>query len=61
MSSVYGYYAGSHSASATLVKDGKIIYAVEEERLNRIKSGFNYESYPNMVFEKIYEKTTRIS
>jgi len=57
MSSVYGYYAGSHSASATLVKDGKIIYAVEEERLNRIKSGFNYESYPNMVFEKIYEKT----
>jgi carbamoyltransferase len=43
MSSIYGFFGGSHSPSTSLVVDGKIKYCVEEERLTRIKAGDNYD------------------
>lgn len=39
MSSVYGFFGGSHSPSTSLVIDGEIFCCVEEERLTRIKAG----------------------
>ena len=42
MSSIYGFFGGSHSPSTSLIVDGEIILCVEEERLTRIKSGDNY-------------------
>jgi carbamoyltransferase len=43
MSTIYGFFTGSHSPSIALVKDGKITFCIEEERLTRIKSGDNYD------------------
>lgn len=43
MSSIYGIFTGSHSPSISLVKDGKIVFCIEEERLTRIKSGDNFD------------------
>lgn len=42
MSTIYGLYAGGHSASTTLIVDGEIIHSVEEERIKRKKSGEDY-------------------
>jgi carbamoyltransferase len=57
MSTIYGFYAGSHSASSVLVEDGKIRFAVEEERISRVKAGLQYESYPVLSHTVISEKT----
>ena len=46
MSSIYSFFAGSHSAASALVIDGEIKYVIEEERLTRIKAGDNHESFP---------------
>ena len=43
MSSIYGFFTGSHSPSIALIRDGKITFCIEEERLTRIKSGDNYD------------------
>ena len=53
MSSIYSFYAGSHGATSCLIIDGKIKSIIEEERLNRIKAGDNYHSYPELSSEKI--------
>jgi len=53
MSSIYGFYCLSHSASSSLIVDGKIIHCVEEERFTRIKSADQYESYPELSSQKI--------
>lgn len=55
MSSIYSFYAGSHSATSALVVDGEIKYVIEEERLDRVKSGDNHESFPNLSSSKIVE------
>ncbi len=55
MSSIYAFFAGSHSAASALVVDGEIRYVIEEERLSRIKSGDDYESYPRLSSSKIME------
>ena len=55
MSSIYAFFAGSHSATSALVVDGEIKYVIEEERLSRIKSGDDYESYPRLSSSKIVE------
>jgi len=55
MSSIYAFFAGSHSAASALVVDGEIRYVIEEERLSRIKSGDDYESYPRLSSSKIVE------
>lgn len=53
MSSIYSFYAGSHSATSCLIIDGEIKSIIEEERLTRIKAGDNYYSYPDLSSEKI--------
>lgn len=55
MSSIYSFFAGSHSATSALLVDGEIKYVIEEERLSRIKAGDDYESYPNLSSSKIVE------
>lgn len=53
MSSIYSFYAGSHSATSCLISNGKIEYIIEEERLTRVKAGDNYYSYPDLSAKKI--------
>lgn len=55
MSSIYSFYAGSHSATSCLIVDGKIHSILEEERLTRIKAGDDYYSYPDLSSKKIQE------
>jgi predicted NodU family carbamoyl transferase len=55
MSSIYSFFAGSHSATSSLIIDGEIKYVIEEERLSRIKAGDKYESFPNLSSSKIVE------
>ncbi len=57
MSSIYGFYSLSHSASSTLIVDGKIIHCVEEERFTRIKAADRYESYPELSSKRIEQET----
>jgi len=47
MSTIFGLYGGAHDSAAVYIKDGEIISCIEEERINRIKSGNNYFSLPN--------------
>jgi len=44
MSTIYGFFTGNHSANVSLIKDGEIVFAIEEERLKRIKAGDDYDS-----------------
>jgi carbamoyltransferase len=58
MSSIYSFNAGEHDKVLVLVRDGEIEYAVEEERMNRIKSGDDKEwNFPLLAYEQIYNKT----
>lgn len=43
MSLIYGFFSGSHSPTVALMKDGKIVCCLEEERMTRKKSGDNYD------------------
>lgn len=53
MSVIYGFYGGSHSASSSLMIDGEIIYCIEEERLTRLKSGYDHDSLPKLSSKEI--------
>lgn len=55
MSSIYSFFAGSHSATSALMIDGEIKYVIEEERLDRVKTGDKYESFPYLSSSKITE------
>ena len=44
MSSIYGFFGGSHSPATSLVIDGEIVCCVEEERITRIKAGDNFDA-----------------
>ena len=55
MSSIYSFFAGSHSAASALIIDGEIKYVIEEERLTRIKAGENHQSFPIQSSSKIVE------
>lgn len=57
MSSIYGFFGGSHSASSCLIIDGEIIKFIEEERMTRLKAGDNYHSYPNLSSQSIESST----
>lgn len=46
MSVIFGYYAGSHSPSTTLMVDGQIICCIEDERISRIKAGDATDFFP---------------
>lgn len=55
MSSIYGFFAGSHSAASALIIDGEIQYVIEEERLTRVKAGDDFSSFPRLSSSKIVE------
>jgi len=57
MSKIYGFYGGSHSASSSLIIDGKPKYSIEEERMTREKTGDVPESWPTLSYEKIKDLT----
>ena len=57
MSVIYGLYAAGHSPSTTLIVDGEIIHAVEEERIKRIKSGEDYGAYPDLSLKAVEDRT----
>ena len=48
---VLGIHDG-HNAGAALIKDGKVLSAISEERLNNIK---NYFGPPLLSIQKVYE------
>ena len=52
MKKVYLGICVSHGASATLMVDGKIIFAYQEERFNKIK---NFVGYPKKSVSKCIE------
>ncbi len=53
MSTIYGFFGGSHSPSTSFMKDGKIICCIEEERLTRIKAGDNFDSVPLLSSQEV--------
>jgi carbamoyltransferase len=58
MSRILALNSGRHDASCAYFEDGEMIYSIEEERMNRIKSGNNeYFIPPKLSLEKILEKT----
>jgi carbamoyltransferase len=57
MSVIYGFFAGSHSPSTSLMVDGEIICCIEEERLSRIKSGDAVELNPILSSKKVEDIT----
>jgi len=57
MSTIYGFWGGSHSPSTSLIKDGKIICCIEEERLTRIKAGDNFDSLPELSSKEVESYT----
>ena len=59
MSKIYGLFGGSHNANIAYIEDGKIVAAIEEERLNRKKSGLNFGAVPELSVKKI-EKITGV-
>ena len=57
MSLIYGFFTGSHSPTVALMKDGKIVSCLEEERMTRIKSGDNYDINCELACEAIQKFT----
>lgn len=57
MSSIYGFYGGSHSSTVSLIVDGQIVCCIEEERTSRVKAGDDHESFPITCTKKIQEFT----
>jgi len=47
MSSIYGFFGGSHSPATSLIIDGEIVCCIEEERITRIKAGDNLTQLQN--------------
>jgi predicted NodU family carbamoyl transferase len=43
---IYGMFFGTHQFSTTLIKDGKILYAIENERITRKKHGYSWFESP---------------
>ena len=56
---IYGMFFGAHQYSTTLIKDGKILYAVENERITRVKHGYSWFESPKASYVAI-EKATGI-
>ena len=57
MSSIYGFFGGSHSPSTSLVVDGKIVCCIEEERLTRIKAGDSPDNFPILSSKSVENYT----
>lgn len=52
---VHGGPSGSHGTGACLLIDGKLVYAIEEERLNRYKHATS--CFPEEALKAIFKKT----
>lgn len=46
MATVYGLFFGAHGHSTTLIVDGEIKYAIEDERITRKKAGYSWWEPP---------------
>jgi carbamoyltransferase len=58
MSKIFGFNAGDHDKVIAYVENGDIKYAIEEERMNRIKSGDDRDwGYPELSYKVILDKT----
>ena len=58
MSKIYSFNAGEHDKVISYIDNGEIIYAIEEERINRIKSGDDHNwGFPELSYNKILDKT----
>ena len=56
---IYGIFLGAHQYSTALIKDGKILYAIENERITRVKHGYSWFESPKSSYLAI-EKATGI-
>ena len=57
MSSIYGFFGGSHSPATSLIIDGEIVCCIEEERITRIKAGDNFDAVAELS-SKVVESYT---
>ena len=57
MSSIYGCFTGSHSATVALMVDGKVVSVIEEERMTRLKAGDNYDVNADLSLDSIQKYT----
>lgn len=46
---ILGINPGSHESSACIIRDGKVLFAIEEERLTRVKHGIGTMPHRSMV------------
>lgn len=60
MAKVYGLFFGAHGFSTSLIVDGKIEYAVEDERIDRVKAGWRWWKPPYDSIREI-EKASGIT
>jgi len=56
---IYGIFLGAHQYSTALITDGKILYAIENERITRVKHGYSWFESPKASYIAI-EKATGI-
>jgi carbamoyltransferase len=59
MSSIYGFFGGSHSPATSLIIDGEIVCCVEEERVTGIKAGDNFDAVAELS-SKVVENYTKL-
>ena len=57
MAKIYGLFFGAHGQSTTLIVDGEVKYAIEDERITRKKSGNSWWDAPIHSLKVIEEKT----
>lgn len=58
MSKIYSFNAGTHDKVISYIENGEIKFAIEEERMNRIKSGDDRDwGFPELSYQKILDKT----
>lgn len=57
MATIYGLFFGAHGQSTTLIVDGEIKYAIEDERITRVKSGNSWWQAPIHSLKAIEDRT----
>jgi len=57
MAKIYGLFFGAHGQSTTLIVDGEVKYAIEDERITRKKAGNSWWDAPTHSLKTIEEKT----
>jgi carbamoyltransferase len=57
MAKVYGLFLGGHNHSTTLIVDGEVKYAIEDERITRKKAGYSWFEPPIFSLKTIEELT----